>query len=87
MSSRGAGFVELHDDKESNRGFFCLQLVTYLGEEAEPGTESYGDLWQERFADAKAGCCAYRDKCPIYARTIATHSPKPKQLSLFQDLI
>ena len=86
MSSRGSGLVELHDDKESNRGFFCLQLVTYLGEEAEPGTERYGDLWPERFAEAKAGRCAYRDKCPIYARTIAKHPPKPQQPSLFPDL-
>lgn len=65
----GNGIVSLHDDKESNHGFFCMKLVSYLNEEAEMGTEFYEVLWHKRFEQAKAGECAYRDKCPIYART------------------
>ena len=49
------GIVALHDDKESNGGFFCIKLVGYLNEEAEMGTEFYEVLWHERFAQAKAG--------------------------------
>ena len=49
MSRHGTGLVDLHDDKESNGGFFCVQLVTFLSTEAEPGTERYGDLWANRF--------------------------------------
>lgn len=63
------GIVALHDDKDSNRGFFCMKLVSYLNEEAEMGTEAYENLWHERFAEAKAGECAYREKCPIYAKS------------------
>lgn len=48
------GIVALHDDKESDSGFFCMKLVSYLNEEAEMGTEFYEILWQERFAQAKA---------------------------------
>ena len=86
MSRPGSGLVELHDDKESNGGFFCVQLVTYLNEEAEPGSERYAELWPERFNQAKAGGCAYRDKCPIYAKTIQSHPPRPFQPSLFPEL-
>lgn len=35
-------------------GFFCMELVSYLNEEAEMGTEFYEVLWHERFAQAKA---------------------------------
>jgi hypothetical protein len=65
----GNGIVSLHDDKESNRGFFCMKLVSYLNEEAEMGTEFYEDLWYKRFEQAKAGECAYREQCPIYAKS------------------
>ncbi len=85
MSRHGTGLVDLHDDKESNGGFFCVQLVTFLSTEAEPGTERYGDLWANRFNQAKAGACAYRDKCPIYAKTIQSHPPRPFQPSLFPE--
>lgn len=44
------GIVALHDDKESDSGFFCMKLVGYLNEEAEMGTEFYEVLWHERFA-------------------------------------
>lgn len=47
-----------------------MQLVTYLDEEAEMGTEFYEVLWHERFEAAKRGECSYRDKCPIYKRTV-----------------
>lgn len=65
----GNGIVSLHDDKESNRGFFCMKLVSYLNEEAEMGTEFYEVLWHERFAQAKTGECAYLYKCTIYAKS------------------
>ena len=50
----GNGIVSLHDDKESNHGFFCMKLVSYLNEEAEMGTEFYEVLWHKRFEQAKA---------------------------------
>ena len=74
------GIDALHDDKESNSGFFCMKLVGYLNEEAEMGTEFYEVLWHERFAQAKAGECAYRDKCPIYAKSNLKLSSKTVRL-------
>lgn len=79
MKPQNSGLVSLHDDKEDPGGFFCIKLVTFLNEEAEMGTERYGELWEERFNQAKAGTCAYRERCPIYART----PKRPIQLSLF----
>lgn len=70
------GIVALHDEKESNSAFFCMKLVSYLNEEAEMGSEFYEALWQKRFEQAKAGECAYREKCPIYAKSIKSKQPK-----------
>lgn len=75
------GIVALHDDKESNSGFFCIKLIGFLNEEAEMGTESYKVLWHERFAQAKAGECAYRDRCPIYAKSHLRLSSKVVRLN------
>lgn len=47
-----------------------MQLVSYLDEEAEMGTELYEVLWHERFDAAKRGECPYRDKCPKYEATM-----------------
>ncbi len=80
MKPKGNGLVELHDSKQKERGFFCMQLVMYLNTEAELGTERYRELWEERFTEAKLGACAYRDHCSIYARTIKN---PPVQLDLF----
>lgn len=80
MKPQNNGLVELHDTREKDSGFFCMKLVDYLNEEAEMGTAAYEVLWHDRFRQAKAGECAYREKCPIYARSTAG---KPKQLTLF----
>lgn len=66
----GTGLVEINGAKVKERGFFCMQLVQYLNEEAEMGTEFYEVLWHERFEAAKRGECSYRDKCPIYEATM-----------------
>lgn len=44
------------------------------------GKEFYEVLWHERFAQAKAGECAYRDKCPIYAKSNLKLSSKTVRL-------
>lgn len=75
----GNGLVELVDSKSKESGFFCMQLVGYLNEEER---DTGADLWEIRFFQAKAGGCAYRDKCPIYARTLAKREKKPVQLTL-----
>ncbi|MCM1093776.1 MAG: hypothetical protein NC421_07470 [Lachnospiraceae bacterium] len=66
----GNGLVSINGKPQKERGFFCMQLVAYLDEEAEMGTEFYEVLWHERFEAAKRGECPYRDKCPIYKRTV-----------------
>ena len=73
------GLIELVDSKSKESGFFCMQLVGYLKEEERKTGE---DLWEKRFSQAKAGNCAYKDKCPIFAKTVAKHGKKPVQLSL-----
>lgn len=80
MKPQNNGIVELRDTREKDRGFFCMKLVDYMNEEAEMGTAAYEVLWEDRFRQAKAGECAYQEKCPIYARST---TGKPKQLTLF----
>ena len=64
--------MELHEDggNERARGKFCLRLMGYVGEEAEMGTEEYRLLYTLREAEMAAGSCHYRDRCPVYERTI-----------------
>ena len=59
-----------------------MKLLAFLNTEAEPGTEAYAELWEQRFDEAKLGACAYRNKCPIYART----AKKGIQQNLFAQL-
>ena len=80
MKPKGNGLVEITGERIVEHGFFCIKLVTFLNEEAEMGTEQYAQLWEQRFDEAKAGKCAYSEKCPIYARTIQKHGI---QLKLF----
>ena len=54
MKPRGNGLVELRDDNTKERGFFCIQLVKFLNEQAELGTPEYAKLWEEGFSAAKA---------------------------------
>ena len=71
-----------YGEKTKERGFFCMKLLAFLNTEAEPGTEAYAELWEQRFNEAKLGACAYRGKCPIYART----AKKGIQQNLFAQL-
>lgn len=62
MRPKGNGIVSLHDDKTKERGFFCMKLVSFILEENAD--------WEERFTAAKNGNCAYKNRCPIYERTV-----------------
>lgn len=62
MRPKGNGIVPLHDDKTKERGFFCMKLVSFILEENAD--------WEERFTAAKNGNCAYKNRCPIYERTV-----------------
>lgn len=74
------GLIELVDSKNEDSGFFCMQLVVYLGEEQRMGTPEYSDLWDIRFSQAKNHNCAYKDKCPIFAKTAAKQQHVSVQL-------
>lgn len=79
----GNGLIELVDEKSSDRGFFCMKLVGFiLREQKEQLTLDPQDLYTLRFSEAKDGLCAYRDECPVYARTKKNYRPRPKQLRL-----
>lgn len=88
------GLVEFVDSKSNDHSFFCMKLVTYImsenkeKEDTELEERGYAQtdidgLWQLRFSEAKKGRCAYRDRCPIHARTIAKKENRPIQLQLF----
>lgn len=80
MRPQGNGLVSLHDDKTEGKGFFCKDLVGFMfGDE----TTKDWEVWHEKFTQAKAGNCPYRNKCRRYARTMAKRSNEPIQLTLF----
>lgn len=74
------GLVELVDEKSSDRGFFCMDLVGFMFRDE---TTKVGEVWHEKFTQAKSGNCPYRDKCQRYARTMERHKGEPRQLTLF----
>lgn len=76
MKPQSTGLVTLHDDKQKERGFNCMRLIAFL---TEDGVTDW-DRWHGAHLQASAGDCAYRDKCPIYARS--AKSPG-RQLRLF----
>lgn len=74
------GLVELHDRKLDSRAFMCFDLLDFLhNDETTKGWEA----WNEKFTQAKAGNCPYRNRCKRYARTIAKRDKQPYQLELF----
>lgn len=75
MKPQGTGLVELHDAKQKERGFNCMQLIAFL---TESGVTEW-DEWHGAHMLAATGKCPYATSCPIYAKT----SKRPIQLSLF----
>lgn len=75
---QGNGLVELVDDKTNDRGFFCMDLVGFM---ADDETTKDWESWHEKFMQAKAGNCPYRDRRPRYASTTAKRNKM--QLALF----
>lgn len=83
MKPQGNGLVELHDRKLDSRAFMCFDLLDFLhNDETTKGLENW-EAWHEKFTQAKAGSCPYRDRCPRYARTMERHKGEPRQLTLF----
>ena len=79
----GNGLVEIAGSNAKERGFFCMMLASYINQEAKgQGYNAYQSIWEQRFAEAKLGNCAFKNRCPIYAKTIAKHGKRPIQLSL-----
>ena len=94
MRPKSNGLIELVDEKSQDRGFFCMKLVGFIMAERKEKEErtlaeqgfamvDVNDLWQLRFSEAKAGNCAYKLECPIYAKTMAKQKKQPVQLSIF----
>lgn len=75
MKPKGNGLITLHDEKQEERGFFCMKLVLFISEDNNAN-------WDDRFTAAKNGNCAYKDKCPIYERTV---KKRGFQLNLFNE--
>lgn len=75
---QGNGLVELVDEKTNDMGFFCMDLVGFMIDDVTTAT---WEGWHDKFMQAKAGNCPYRDRCPRYARTVEKRNKM--QLKLF----
>ena len=62
------GLVELHDAKLDSTAFMCFDLLDFLQNDE---TAKDWEGWHDKFMQAKAGNCPYRDRCPRYASTVA----------------
>lgn len=77
------GLFEVAGSKQpKEQGFFCPKLMSFINEENIPsGTPEYGNLWNERFAKAKEDNCHYKDRCPVYEKTMQKQKEKERQLT------
>ncbi len=66
MRPQGNGIVELHDTKRKERGFVCMELITFLTEDNVTEWED----WHGAHLEAQSGRCPYTERCPIHARSI-----------------
>ena len=79
----GNGIVEIVDEKNDGKGFMCMDLIVFLGQEIDECGDRSWEFWHNRFEQAKSGNCVYRDRCSRYARTMSHLKNKPVQLKLF----
>lgn len=71
MRPQSNGLVEITGEKQPKEsGFFCLQLITFLTDEINHGGDNSWEYWHNRHIEASEGNCFYKDRCPIYKRTI-----------------
>lgn len=81
MRPQGNGLVEMVDERSTDKGFYCGDLVRHITSDKQ--FDGSWEYWHSRFRDAAAKRCAYRAVCPRYARTMENHQAQPIQLSLF----
>ena len=75
------GLVEFIDDKPVMDGSWnCMDLIGFMFDDE---TTKDWEVYHEKFTQAKAGNCPYRNKCRRYARTMAKRNNEPIQLTLF----
>lgn len=75
------GLVELVDEKQlDSRAWNCMDLIGFMFDDE---TTKGWEVWHEKFTQAKAGNCPYRDRCQRYAKTMAKREKRPYQLTLF----
>lgn len=75
MRPKGNGLIPLHDEKQEERGFFCIKLVQFLNTEAEMGTDEYKRLWDERFSAAKKTVVAFTKTAAQYMKERSKTDP------------
>ena len=83
MRPQGNGLIEMVDERSSERGFYCGDLVGFITNDKQfNGSWEY---WHTRFREAAAKRCAYAALCPRYARTMENHSETSIQLSIWKQ--
>ena len=71
MRPQSNGLVEITGEKRlKERGFNCMQLIKFLSDEIANGGDNSWEYWHNRHIEASEGNCFYKDRCPIYKRTI-----------------
>lgn len=81
MRPQGNGLVEIVDERSTDNGFYCGDLVGFITSDKQ--FDGSWEYWHSRFREAAAKRCAYRAVCPRYARTMENYQAQPIQLSLF----
>lgn len=81
MRPQGNGLVEMVDERSTDKGFYCGDLVGFITSDKQ--FDGSWEYWHTRFREAAAKRCAYRSVCQRFARTMQNYQAQPIQLSLF----
>ena len=78
MKPVGNGLVTMVDDKQQERGFSCMKLVKFLGNDKK---YDKWEQWHAAHEAASNGNGPFRHLCEIYKKTVKQHAAV--QLNLF----
>ncbi len=81
MRPQGNGLVEMVDERSTDKGFYCGDLVGFITSDKQ--FDGSWEYWHTRFLEAASKRCAYRSVCKRFARTMQNYQAQPIQLSLF----
>ena len=77
VTPKSNGLFEVNGSKETNRGFCCMKLISFMFE--DPHYNDW-DEWHNAHVEASQGKCRFKEQCSIYRCSKRKQNQEPVQL-------